>query len=484
MPVSTVVPVVPSTPAPAVTPVAAPGPGDAPLLELVGGSIQVPLVTGEHVRFANLDNAASTSALRAVQEAVDEFLPWYSSVHRGAGFPSQVSTAAYTAAREVVRTFVGGRADDTVLFTRNTTDALNLLAGAMPPGTEVITFAGEHHANLLPWRRGSVRHLPVPGSPEGIVPVLDAALRTAGAGPKLVAVTGASNVTGERWPVAEIARVAHRHGARIVVDAAQLAPHRPIDVAAWDVDYVAFSGHKLYAPLGAGALVGRADWLDAGAPYLAGGGAVARVTLDDVDWANGPARHEAGTPAVVGAVALAAACRALEQAGWPAIEAHEAALLARLRDGLAAIDGVTTYASWDAGHERVGVVAFNLAGWDHARLAAALSAEEGIGVRDGAFCAHPLLRELIAPDAGRRGSAGDAVPGAVRASVGVGTRADDVDRLLRALARLARDGARWTYALRDGYVVPTPDPRPRPHLSGLLDALPATAAAPASCAGR
>ncbi len=431
----------------------------ATLPELVGAELEVPLVTGERVRYANLDNAASTSSLTVVQRAVSEMLPWYSSVHRGAGFASLVSTEAYSASREVVRSFLGARDDDSVLFTRNTTDALNLLAQALPERTSVITFVSEHHANLLPWRRGAVRHLPIPPTPAAAVRAVEAALREAPAGPRLVAVTGASNVTGELWPVREIASAAHRHGARVALDAAQLAAHRPIDISSWGVDYVAFSGHKLYAPFGAGVLAGRSDWLDEGRPYLAGGGAVQRVSAEEVRWATGPARHEAGTPAVVGAVAVAAACRVLEQVGWHVIEAHEAQLLDRLRSGLEAIDGISTYTLWRPAAARIGVITFNLAGWDHALLAAVLSAEYGIGVRDGAFCAHPLLREL---------TAGEAPDGAVRASVGIGTRAADVDRLVEAIAYISRNGAAWSYRARDGYFVPEPDPRPWPALGGLL----------------
>jgi selenocysteine lyase/cysteine desulfurase len=423
------------------------------LLELVGGDVRVPLVDGRWVRYANLDNAASAPALRQVADTVAELLPYYGSVHRGAGFASLVSTEAYTSSRELVRTFVGAREDDLVLFTRNTTDALNLLAGAVPPGTTVLTFAGEHHANLLPWRRGDVRHLAIPASPAEALAALEGALR--GVDRALVALTGASNVTGEVWPVREIARLAQRHGARVALDAAQLAAHRPIDIAAWDVDYVAFSGHKLYAPYGAGVLAGRADWLDAARPYLAGGGAVRRVTADEVEWATGPARHEGGTPAALGAVAIAAAVQALQDAGWERIEAHEQELLERLLSGLDAIDGVTTYALWERGHDRIGVVSFDVAGVEPALLAAALGAEHGIGVRDGAFCAHPLMDHLGAPHA-------------VRASIGVGTSAGDVDRLVGAVERIARDGVRWTYAERRGHVLPEPDPRPRPALGGLL----------------
>ena len=423
-------------------------------MKLVGGELDVPLVTGEWVRYANLDNAASAPALESVAAAVDELLPYYGSVHRGAGFASVVSTEAYTRAREIVRGFVGAREDDVVLFTRNTTDAFNLLAGALPAGTTVLTFTGEHHANLLPWRRGDVRDLGIPASPADALRTLESALRTVG-GPALVSVTGASNVTGEVWPVEAIARLAHRYGARVALDAAQLAAHRPIDIADWEVDYVAFSGHKVYAPYGAGVLAGRADWLDAAEPYLAGGGATRRVTAGAVEWNTGPARHEGGTPAALGAFALAAAVRALEDAGWDELIAHEEALLERLLTGLDAIEGVRTYELWGRGHDRVGVVSFNLAGLNPALLAAALAAEHGIGVRDGAFCAHPLMDHFGALRA-------------VRASIGVGTTQDDIDRLLRAVAQIARDGVAWTYAGSDGSVVPDPDPRPRPSLGGLL----------------
>jgi selenocysteine lyase/cysteine desulfurase len=447
------------------------------LLALVGGELDVPLVDGAWVRYANLDTAASAPALRRVADAVDELLPYSGSVHRGSGFASLVSTEAYGRAREVMRAFAGAREDDHVLFTRNTTDAFNLLAGVLPAGTVVLTFTGEHHANLLPWRRGDVRDLGFPASPEDAVARVEAALRGLGGRRALVSVTGASNVTGEVWPVAEIAAVARRCGARVALDAAQLAAHRPLDIAGWGVDYVAFSGHKVYAPFGAGVLAGRADWLDAGRPYLAGGGAVRRVTADDVEWAHGPARHEGGTPAAVGAVALAVAARTLEDVGWPRIEAHERALLARLLEGLEAIGGVRTHALWPRGRDggaaapvdRVGVVTFTVAGVDPALLAAALAAEHGIGVRDGAFCAHPLMAHF-------------GVARAVRASLGVGTRAEDVDRLVDAVARIAREGVRWRYARRDGALVPDPDPRPRPSLGGLLDARPAAVAAPCQAA--
>ena len=275
-------------------------------LDIVGASTEVPLAGGGTVEYANLDHAASAPALTVVKNAVDATLDRYASVHRGAGFHSQLCTALYEGAREPVRRFVGGRAADAVIFTRNTTDAFNLLSHCLPADTTVIVFETEHHATLLPWERHRVVRLPAPRDPEAAVrAVADACRDHRRLGPVLVVVTGASNVTGEIWPVARIAAVAHAHGARLALDAAQLAPHRPFSITDLWVDYVAISGHKVYAPYGAGALIGRADWLADAPPYLIGGGATGIVTDTQTVWKPLPDRHEAGTPNVAGAVALA-----------------------------------------------------------------------------------------------------------------------------------------------------------------------------------
>ncbi|GAA1700958.1 aminotransferase class V-fold PLP-dependent enzyme [Fodinicola feengrottensis] len=419
------------------------------LLPVVGGDLAAPLVTGECRPYANLDYAASAPALAGVASHVNELLPFYASVHRGAGYASQVSTGVYESARAIVANAFGARDDDVVVFTRNTTDAFNLLAGCVPADRgDVLVLDLEHHANLLPWRDRDYRCLPVSSTLEQTLKDLDSALAAAPAA--LVTVTGASNVTGELLPLEEIATIAHRYGARLAVDAAQLAPHRPIDLAAAGIDYLAFSGHKLYAPFGAGVLVGRRDWLDTGRPYLAGGGAVRQVTLTDTAWAPAPARHEGGTPNVLGAAALARACQLLAALPAGAQEAHEAALQERLLDGLAGLDGVRVHRIFPDSPGAIGVVTFSLPGYDPGLVAAYLSAEHGIGVRDGKFCAHPLLSRL------------GLAAGAIRASLGVGSCSDDVDRLVRALSEFLESGAKWTYAQVDGRWTPSPDPRPRP----------------------
>ncbi|MFG1924327.1 aminotransferase class V-fold PLP-dependent enzyme [Cryptosporangium sp. NPDC048952] len=410
-------------------------------LSVLGGDLPVTLFDGTVTDHVNLDYAATAPCLRAAADAVNAILPWYASVHRGAGAASQRSTLAYERARQSIGDFVGARADDHVIFTRNTTDALNLLARALPADTTVVGWAGEHHANLLPWT--NTISLPVPHTVAEAVSGLEANLAGL-TGPVLVTVTGASNVTGEVWPLAALIEVAHRYGARIAVDAAQLAPHRPVSLATDDIDYLALSGHKLYAPFGAGVLAGRADWLDAADPYLAGGGAtayVAPVTNGDligyaVDWNSGPARHEAGTPNLLGAVALAAVCEALTAADRTTLAAEENALVQQLRDGLAALPGVGELRTFPDGHDRVGIVSFAVAGVSASDVSTHLATHHGIGVRDGLFCAHPLTKRLLDDASARAGA--DLGATAVRASVGIGTTPAHIDRLLAGIAELTR----------------------------------------------
>ncbi|WP_251152584.1 aminotransferase class V-fold PLP-dependent enzyme [Cellulosimicrobium sp. Marseille-Q4280] len=438
------------------------------LLPVVGADTLVPLVDGRTVPYANLDVAASAPALRAVADRVTEVLPLYASVHRGAGYLSQVSTALYEASRRTIGSFVGAREEDVTVVTRNTTDSLNLLAGCVPANPDgspgrVLVLDVEHHANLLPWQRtGGATVLAGGVSVAETLSGLRAEL--ARFDYALLAVTGASNVTGESLPVADVVRIAHDAGARVVLDGAQLVPHRGFSLAETGVDYVAFSGHKTYAPFGAGTLVGRRDWLDAGTPYLAGGGAVRQVRVDGTDWQPAPARHEAGSPNVVGAVALAAACDTLAGLDPAALHGHEAALRAGLVAGLSAIDGVQVVSVWPDAVDPVGVVTFSVTGHDPGLVAAYLSAEHGIGVRDGRFCAHPLLARL-GHDAG-----------AIRASVGVGTSGAEVARLVDAVRAYVEEGPQVRYAVVDGCWTVVDDPRPVPAGSG-LEGLFATAAA-------
>ncbi|MGW5359438.1 aminotransferase class V-fold PLP-dependent enzyme [Actinopolymorpha pittospori] len=432
--------------------------GVRPLLPVVGANLRVPLVTGQETTYANLDYAASAPCLEEVAAHLTEVLPYYASVHRGAGYASQVSTSLYENARAQVAAFVGARADDVVVFTRNTTDALNLLAHCVPTDSageragDVLFLDIEHHANLLPWQRGRHRYVVAGTTQRATLVALRAELAARPAA--LLAITGASNVTGEVLPLTEIVALAHEAGARVVLDAAQLAPHRRIDLAATGVDYVAFSGHKVYAPLGSGVLVGRRDWPDEAPAYLPGGGAVREVTLTGTTWASAPQRHEGGTPNVLGAAALARACQVLADLPEGALEEHEEALRNRLASRLDALAGVWLHQIWRDSPSAIGVVAFTVEGYEPGFVAAYLSAEHGIGVRDGKFCAHPLLSRL------------GAQAGTLRASVGVGTTLRDVDRLADAVERLLSVGPRWEYARVEGRWTPVGDPRTAPAWAG------------------
>ncbi len=402
----------------------------------------VPTISGDLVDYANLDHGASTPAFERVVRAVESATRTYSSVHRGTGWLSRVTSAHYEAAREEVARFVGAREDDVVVFTRNTTDSVNLLARTLPRRTTVLVFASEHHASLLPWRRSDTVRIPVPASPADAEALLEEALRALPTGtarrPRqaLVVLAASSNVTGELWPVEQLAAVARRHGARVLLDAAQYAAHRRVDLGALGVDWVVFSGHKVHAPYGTGVLAGRRDWLDAAEPYLAGGGASVEVTGCSTRWAAGAARHEAGSPNVLGAIALAAACATIRE-HRTAIETHESALTTQLLDGLRAIDGVETYSIFSDEHDRGPVVTFTVEGLDSQLVAAALSAEHGIGVRAGKFCAHLLVDALLEDGPGHAT--------AVRASAGLATTAAHVERLLLAVRLLAEHGPGAAY---------------------------------------
>ncbi len=416
----------------------------------LGSEARVPVRDGRHVPYVNLDNAATTPPLRAVADAVDECLRLYASVHRGAGYKARVSTAAYDDAHAAIARFAGADPrTHVVIFGRNTTEALNKLANrfAFAPDAVVLSTMMEHHSNDLPWRRRAevVRTRVMP---DGRLDEedFDRTLARYAGRIAIVAVSGASNVTGFVQPVHRLARKAHAAGARIVVDAAQLVAHRRLDVRPetdpGHLDFVAFSGHKMYAPFGAGVLVGPRDVFLRGAPDVVGGGTVDVVTEDEVVWAGLPDREEAGTPNAVGAVAMAAAAGTLS--GWTmsAVEAHERALTAHARARLRAVPGLTIYGDAAGDNaDRVGVLSFNLASVDHALVAAVLGYEAGIGVRNGCFCAHPYVSALLGVRVGApsdwREADGRLRPGMVRLSLGAYNTAADIDAAADILTAVA-----------------------------------------------
>jgi selenocysteine lyase/cysteine desulfurase len=423
---------------------------------LVGDGLPVPCLDGRERPYLSFDSAASTGALPAVAERVAGFLPWYSSVHRGAGYKSQLATAAYDDAHAALLEFAGrAGTGDVAIICRNTTEAINHLAYRLrlQPADVVVTTVVEHHANLLPWARVATCRFVECGPDGTFATAAVCAALDARPAPRLLAITGASNVTGWVPPIDEIVACAHERGIPVAVDAAQLAPHRPLPAAA---DFLAFSGHKMYAPFGAGVLIGpRAAFAD-GDPFLVGGGAVELVTLESVVWKDAPEREEAGSPNVLGAVAFAAAARELRKIGRRRIGAHDRELARRLHDELRSVAGVRVLGP-GADAELLPIATFTVDGVPPAIVAARLSAEFAIGVRHGRFCAHPYVARLLQSDP-------RASLRAVRASAGISTTTADVERLVEAVERVARTPppAGFDPDLRSGAFWPPGFPPPRP----------------------
>jgi len=422
--------------------------------EIVGIDQEVPLLDGSTRPYVYLDNAASTPSFRQVQQRVNEFLNWYSSVHRGAGFKSLVSTRAYERARAIVGEFVGADPEtDVVIFGKNTTEALNTLADHMMLGPDevILCTVMEHHSNDLPWRRvGHVEYIGVREDGSLDMDNLAQKLERLDGRVRLLATSGASNVTGFMPPIYDMAELAHQHGAMILVDCAQLAPHRAIHMGPADsprrLDFVALSAHKMYAPFGTGALVGPREFFLKTPPNRRGGGTIEVVTLDEVHWADPPERDEAGSPNVVGAVALAASVKVLTQVGMEAIAAHEAELTRHALRRLAQVPGLKIYGSADPDRvdDRLGVISFALSGVPHAKVAAILAFEGGIGVRNGCFCAHPYILHMLQVQGQQYEAYKQAVlnhdrtnvPGLVRASFGCYNTLEEIDLLAEMLERV------------------------------------------------
>ena len=441
----------------------------------VGLDAQIPLLNGARRGYVNLDNAASTPPLKAVQQAVDDFLIYYSSVHRGTGFKSQLSTHAYEQSRQIVLEFLGANPEEHVCaFGKNTTEAINKLARRFPftPQRDVVITSGmEHHSNDLPWR-AAAHTVHVRLTPDGRLDLADfeAQLDRYADRLALVAITGASNVTGLLNPIHQLAEQAHAVGALFMADCAQLAPHRKVEMLPLSdpahLDFVSISAHKMYAPFGTGAIVGRKEIFERGDPDMTGGGTVEIVTLDSVVWAEPPEREEAGSPNTVGAIALAAALRQLNQIGMEAVAAHEAELTAYALERLAGIPEVRIYGDRNPRHaaQRLGVIPLQLSTTPHFLASAILGYEFGIGVRSGCFCAHPYILHLLglshdeAAQVRATMLAGDRsdMPGLIRASFGLYNTLEEVDIFVDALQHIIRgeyDG-KYTQNIASGEYTP------------------------------
>lgn len=423
---------------------------------VVGYDKVVPTIKGELKRYINLDNSASTPTLTPVLNTINEFMEWYSSIHRGTGFKSQLSTHFYEQSREIVRRFCNVRNNDhTIIFGKNATEAINKLAHRIPlKGNSVIfTSRMEHHSNDLPWRmRAPVVYIGLDEKGRVDINDLHYKLKTHRGRVQLVAITGASNVTGYINPISEIAEIVHTHKAELMVDASQLAPHRKIDMGDQDdpshIDYLAFSAHKIYAPFGLGVLIANRKAFEEGDPDYVGGGTVDLVSTENVLWADVPEKEEAGTPNVVGAVALAKAIQVVTEIGMDEIARHEARLTEYALKKMIKIPGLIIYGSTDEKEveNRLGVIPFNLQDMPHGLVASMLNYESAIGVRNGCFCAQPYIRSLLHTTAAQSAQLENNIlhhdrsniPGAVRMSFGMYNEESEIDAFIEALEKIVR----------------------------------------------
>ncbi len=417
---------------------------------IVGVNTMVPLENGTYTTAVNFDNAATTPSFVAVEKEIHDFLPWYSSIHRGRGYKSVISTEAYEAGREIIKSYV--KADsgkDVVIYTKNTTDSINILASSMCQQDEkkdvVITTWMEHAANDLPWRnRFNVEYAEIDQYGRLELEDLEAKLKKYGGRVRLVTVTGASNVTGYINDIYSIAKMAHRYGTQLHVDGAQLIPHMPVDMKPFDseehIDYLSFSAHKIYAPFGSGALIGPKAAFECGTPYCQGGSAIQLVTHDRIWWEEPPQKCEAGTPNLMGIVAMVCALKTMARIGMQNVYGHEVDLLNYAYGKMTAVPGIRLYSRPDL-QRAIGVIPFTMDGVHHSLMSAILSYEAGIAVRNGFFCAHPYCERLLgysAKDMEEIANDPQALyPGLVRASFGIYNTHTEIDRFVDFLNRIA-----------------------------------------------
>ena len=383
-----------------------------------------------------LDNAATTQKPLCVLDAMrDEYLNVNANVHRGVHYLSQQATDLHEAAREKVRQFINAQKTEEIVFTRGTTEAINLVASSfcesqMQAGDEVLVTEMEHHSNIVSWQLQAqkhgivVRHLPITDDGRLDLSALPALLT---AKTKLVSVAHVSNVLGTVNPVEQIIQMAHEHGIPVLVDGAQSAPHMQIDVQAMDCDFFAFSGHKMYGPTGIGVLYGKEEWLEKLPPYQGGGEMIDKVTWEKTTFERLPFKFEAGTPDYVATHGLATAIDYLNSVGLDAVKAHEQELTRYCMEQLQSIDGMTIYGPSvinDSIADKDAVVSFNVGNIHHLDMGTLLD-RLGIAVRTGHHCAQPLMDRL-------------GISGTVRASFALYNTKEEIDTLVAGIRRVSQ----------------------------------------------
>ncbi|MFZ5944934.1 MAG: aminotransferase class V-fold PLP-dependent enzyme [Bacillota bacterium] len=419
---------------------------------VVGADTKIPIQGGKEVKAINFDNAASTPPFRSVLNAVVNYAPWYSSIHRGKGYKSHLSSDFYDHSREIVAEFVGASLDEkSVIYVKNTTEAINKLSYRLfddMKNAVVLSTVMEHHSNDLPWRnKYKLDYIDIDSAGRLSLDDLEYKLKKYKGKVKLVAVTGASNVTGYINDIYTIAVLAHQYGAKILVDGAQLVPHSLLKVGTADslehIDYLTFSAHKMYAPFGIGVLIGPKETFSKGEPEYMGGGTIKMVTHDYISWADAPERDEAGTPNVLGVAALVEGINVLKKIGMENIERYERSLSEYALRKLKKIKDLHIYGSTVNCKDRVSLLTFNIKDLEHALVAEILSQQAGIAVRNGCFCANPYVQRLLEVSqediAKYMQNPSLPHPGMVRISFGLYNTYDEIDKLSEILAAIAEN---------------------------------------------
>ena len=405
------------------------------------------------MKFINFDNAATTPPFLRCIQAIDKFSPWYSSIHRGTGYKSVLSSKLYEASRVNIMKFAGASLNsDSLVFVKNTTEAINQLSFILKDyiGDGVVILSHmEHHSNLLPWReKYNVDYINIDKNGRLDLNSLEDMLKKYNGKVKLTAVTGASNVTGYINPVSEIAAMCHRYGAMILIDGAQYIPHNTFSMHPGTsdnyVDFLAFSGHKMYAPFGSGVLIGPKDIFKKYGPDYSGGGTVKIVTDDAVIWDEPPFKNEAGTPNIIGALALSEAVNSINALNMSNIQKYESQLLRYTVNKISKVSDIILYSKYKSPEENQCIISFNIKDFPHYTTAEILSNEGGFGIRSGCFCAHPYVQKLLNstteeikynvdnPDNTRK-------PGMVRISYGLYNSKIEIDALIALLNQIVNN---------------------------------------------
>ena len=415
--------------------------GNDNIRELFIGIDQEFNVNGTMKTFINFDNAATTPPLKASVNSIQSFLAYYGSVGRGCGYKSQVTTKIFEDSKDEILNFFNIKTKENygVIYVKNTTEGMNLLANKLVFSSDdiILTTRMEHHSNDLPWRftSSNIKYVEVDKDGRLNINEFEEMFYKYKEKIKLVAVTGASNVTGYVNDIQSISNIVHRNGALMLLDAAQLAPHRRIEMEGL-VDFLVFSAHKMYAPFGIGVIVYKKECFSKEQPFIKGGGTVFYVGDEDVIWSEYPEREEGGTPNVLGVIGLVSAMKQIKRIGFDYMEWYEGILAKALIIGLKSITEIKVYSDNNL-KNKLAIGTFNINGLDYSRVSQLLDYYGGVAVRSGCFCAHPYIKRLLGiSDEYEKNflkNPNTRKPGMVRASMGLYNSVDEISTFLNVL---------------------------------------------------